>query len=342
VTGKPRSRAYWGRAYGDVGWRVFPVAAGAKNPALPAAHPVGDPLRLTCRGECGRLGHGLYDATTDPQQIEEWWGSHPRWNIGIQTGAPGPDVLDIDYHGPKDNGFAALNRIKRAGLAGGQQAIVRTPSTGFHMYYQGTDQTGGVNKPNNIDFRARGGYVVAPPSVTPAGGYVVVDHQPGAGATLSWREVQDVLEPEALREQRALRPSRPAGQPANGKGDEGRVVRVTGFVAAGVPHDRDYRVYWAARELEWAGQLDGSAEEAIVAAALQAGLAGGETEARRSVDSGRTFAQSHSPDSVTRRGPMRAEPSNGTARPGGHEAGDGQRPFDGAAEPGSEQSKEAG
>jgi hypothetical protein len=313
------------RRYAEVGWPVFPLARGTKVPALKAAHPVADPLRTTCKGECGRLGHGCHDATVEAQQIEEWWGQHPGWNVGIATGAPGPDVIDVDNHGAAGNGYAAMNRLKHAGLCGGQKAIVTTPSTGYHLYYKGTAQPNGTIRDQHIDFRGKGGYVTAPPSETPEGAYVVVQHRPGEPATITWREVQDVLEPAELREQREYRPASPA--PGGGRGDEGRVDRVSGFVASGKDHDRNYRVFWAGRELEWAGQLDAAAEDRLVSAAVAAGLRGGEAEARRSIASGRAYAQSHSPESVRRLSPPRPAAEH-EASNGRREAGGGGRPFE--------------
>jgi hypothetical protein len=333
----PRDMA---RAYAEVGWPVFPLARGEKIPALPAVHPAGDPLRATCKGECGRLGHGFNDATTDLRQIEEWWGRHPGWNVGIATGAPGPDVLDVDNHGAAGNGYAAMNRLKRAGLCGGQQAIVTTPSTGYHLYYKGSGQPNGTIRDQHIDFRGKGGYVVAPPSKTADGAYVVVEHHPGEPATISWREVHDVLDPPELQAQRQLRPTSPAT--TGGRGNEGRVDRVSGFVADGKDHDRNYRVFWAGRELEWAGQLDRAAEDRLVSAAVSAGLRGGEAEARRSIASGRAYAQSHSPESVRRLGLGPARPaSDRQASNDRREAGGDGRPFGSSVAPSAEHEREA-
>jgi Bifunctional DNA primase/polymerase, N-terminal len=69
-------------AYARAGWPVFPCQPGAKVPAT---------------------AHGFRDATTDPVQITSWFGRGFGWNLAIATGAPGPDVLDIDQHGPAGN-----------------------------------------------------------------------------------------------------------------------------------------------------------------------------------------------------------------------------------------------
>ena len=59
---------------------------------------------------------GFLDASTDPDRIAAWWKSGPDRNVAIATGAPGPDVVDVDQHGEAGNGFAAWNQVKRAGL----------------------------------------------------------------------------------------------------------------------------------------------------------------------------------------------------------------------------------
>jgi hypothetical protein len=123
------------------GWPVFPCMYGRKVP-------------LT--------RHGFRDATTDERRITAWFGSRPDWNLAIATGAPGPDVLDVDQHGPAGNGYAAFATLRRAGLLDGAAAHVRTPSGGLHAYFRGSDQRNGHLPAHHLDFRSRGGYVLAP------------------------------------------------------------------------------------------------------------------------------------------------------------------------------------
>ncbi|MFO0932928.1 MAG: bifunctional DNA primase/polymerase [Planctomycetota bacterium] len=84
-------------AYARAGLPVFPIAPGGKLPAIPSAHPKGDPQRGLCHGECGRDGHGFHDATTDETRIRAWWETWPDANIGLRAGeASGFDVVDLD------------------------------------------------------------------------------------------------------------------------------------------------------------------------------------------------------------------------------------------------------
>ena len=88
-------------AYAARGWPVFPCHAGQKTPAT---------------------AHGYRDATTDTERITGWFGSRPDWNLAIATGAPGPDVLDVDNHGPAGNGYAAFATLSKAGVVDGAAA----------------------------------------------------------------------------------------------------------------------------------------------------------------------------------------------------------------------------
>ena len=130
-------------AYARHSWPVFPCLPGQKIPATQ---------------------HGYQDATTDEQQITAWFTRHPGRNLAIATGAPGPDVLDVDQHGEAGNGYAAFSRLRAAGLLDGARAYVRTPSGGLHAYFTGTGQRNGHLPAHHLDFRSRGGYVLAPPS----------------------------------------------------------------------------------------------------------------------------------------------------------------------------------
>ncbi len=117
-------------------------------------------------------------ATPPPtrQQITAWFGRHPDWNLAIATGAPGPDVLDVDQHGPAGNGYAAFARLRQAGLLDGAAAYVRTPSGGLHAYFTGSAQRNGHLPAHHLDFRSRGGYVLAPPSQVDGKPYQLIRH----------------------------------------------------------------------------------------------------------------------------------------------------------------------
>jgi hypothetical protein len=160
-------------AYASYGWPVFPCHAGSKVPATL---------------------HGFRDATTDPEQIREWWHRQPDANVAIATGSPGPDVLDIDQHGEAGDGFGALNQLVRAGLITQARAVIGTPSGGLHAYFTGSSQPTRRLPRHHLDFRAQGGYVVAPPSRIGGRFYQVLGRSSQSHG-LDWRRAAELLEP---------------------------------------------------------------------------------------------------------------------------------------------------
>ncbi|MDT3438359.1 bifunctional DNA primase/polymerase [Pseudofrankia sp. BMG5.37] len=108
---------------------------------------------------------GLTDATNAPDVVGAWWSRWPLANIGLRTGVVA-DVLDAD--GPDGHaGLAALVdegrmppvtwRIAETGRAGGLHLYLPPTGDGNH--------TGGKSGwPPHLDYRGRGGYVLAPPS----------------------------------------------------------------------------------------------------------------------------------------------------------------------------------
>ena len=235
-------------AYAAHGWPVFPVRPGAKTPAIASAHPKGDPGAGRCTGQCGRDGHGLYDATTDPGKIREWWAGHPDRNIGIATGAPGPDVVDVDQHGKQGNGFAAWNAAKRAGLVEAPMAIVQTPSRGMHAYFTGTGQRSASIEKAHLDFRSSGGYVVAPHSTVDGKPYVVV-HKQASTATVDFGAVRQMVAPPPPQKQ-AWNP--PAHLQHGGQQNLDHLVNHM----AGLDDGRKRYLYWAANRILDHGQDD--------------------------------------------------------------------------------------
>lgn len=186
--------------YASAGWPVFPLAPRQKQPLYANPHPAGSPERASCRGECGAFGHGVHDATVDPEAITRWWNRTPIANIGLATGAPGPDVVDVDTkHGAP--GIATLRLLEGTALLDGCGARVTTPSGGVHLYFLGAmvAQGNGRLTRHGVDFRGTGGYVVAPPSVVDGRAY---EWQPMPGGwdwrrwgEVSWQRIRAHLLP---------------------------------------------------------------------------------------------------------------------------------------------------
>jgi hypothetical protein len=225
--------------------------------------------------------HGVRDATTDPGQIAAWFSRHPDWNLAIATGAPGPDVLDVDQHGPAGNGYAAFRQLRAAGLLDGARAYVRTPSGGLHTYFTGTAQHNGHLPGCHLDFRSHGGYVLTPPSQIDGTSYQLVKTLPGRGS-LDWDAVTRHLQPQRQP---------PPWHPRSGRQDLSGLAR---WVASQAEGNRNAGLFWAANRA-----LDGDPAadlSPLAAAARQAGL--GDKEITRTLDSARKGGRTrlHAPD----------------------------------------------
>ena len=241
-------------AYAWRGWPVFPCQPGQKVPAT---------------------AHGHRDATTDTEQIGEWFTHPAGYNLAIATGAPGPDVLDIDQHGPAGDGYAALARLREAGLADGAATLVRTPSGGLHAYFTGSHQRSGRLPAHHLDFRAQGGYVLAPPSQIDGRPYEHIRLLPGHKG-LDWNAATQLLEPQ-----------RQPGHPERHQTPDPDLTHLARWVAAQPHGNRNSGLYWAANR---ALDTDAAADLSPLAiAARQAGLP--DPEITRTLDSARKTHQ---------------------------------------------------
>jgi putative DNA primase/helicase len=133
--------------YLQMGWAVFPVNQ-YKVPMI----------RNGCRG-----------ASNHPDVVRQWWEAYPDANVAIATGRrSGLVVIDVDIKNGKD-GLASLHAAYGdcLDIHHDQQLTAKTPSGGFHLYYQWDESipvTVAVDVLPGIDIRGEGGYVLAPPS----------------------------------------------------------------------------------------------------------------------------------------------------------------------------------
>lgn len=239
-------------AYAELGWPVFPCVAEGKEP-------------LT--------RHGFKDATTDPATITAWWVRSPRANVAVATGAPGPDVLDVDTKNGRP-GMELFERVRRAGLLRGAAAIVRTPSGGLHVWFAGTGQAGGaVGIGKALELKARGGYVLLPPSYvdtgTYAGTYELTERRDTAG-TIDFAAIRRVLDPPKQPTRRGK---------SRGEKDVGPLAA---WLARQPEGNRNQATFWAACKALETGLSDLTP---LVDAAVACGLP--EVEAHRTVESAR-------------------------------------------------------
>ena len=219
MTAEPQGTVTWALAYASRGWPVFPCQPGGKEPAT---------------------RHGFQDASTDPAQIRRWWERQPAANLAIATGLPGPDVLDVDVRGPAGSGFAAYHKLKREGLLDDAGAVVATPGGGLHVYFAGSSQRSGRLAGHLLDFKASGGYVLAPPSQVNGRPYRVISRQAASGV-LDWAAVS-VLDPGRHR---------PAPPGRLAPGDLGRLAAWVERLGEG---NRNSGLLWAACRAREAGE----------------------------------------------------------------------------------------
>ena len=131
--------------YANQGIAIMPCAERGKKPAL------------------DRTGKEHAVATTDADQIRQWWTTNPDYNIGIVCSANRLAVIDID-------GAAGVEWIRDNQMPMPTAAVVIT-ARGFHYYYRWPE---GIRIKTcqiapKLEIRAAGAYVIAPPSIHPSG-----------------------------------------------------------------------------------------------------------------------------------------------------------------------------
>lgn len=146
------------------GYYVLPCAPRSKVPLLLSAHDKGS----RCTGECGRDGHGVYDATTDPARIERWWLAHPQANPAIACGPSGLVVVDSDAAGEFERLCASLDQAL-------PETYQVTTAKGEHRWFHQPEGArignpkGLRDRGYQIDLKGDGGYVMAPGAIHETG-----------------------------------------------------------------------------------------------------------------------------------------------------------------------------
>lgn len=158
-------------AYAAMGWSVFPCHHPIKKTGWNCSCEAwkrkhNSDYECDNAGKHPRTKNGLDDATTDLDQIKEWWKRWPDANIGINCGASGLLVVDLDtYKDIYDGDDLELDEETITGLSGGG---------GSHLFYclDPSDTFGNSTKglPDGVDIRGHGGYVVVAPSNHASGG----------------------------------------------------------------------------------------------------------------------------------------------------------------------------
>lgn len=136
--------------YARQGWPVLPCEPRGKRP-------------VTARG--------FHDASSDLEQVSEWWRQTPDGNIGVVPGRValpgGTTLLVIDVDGPEGRESALALDVPEdtATVATGRDG------GGEHRYFRvpAGVTIGNRSLASGLDVRHAAGYVLVPPSVHPTG-----------------------------------------------------------------------------------------------------------------------------------------------------------------------------
>jgi Bifunctional DNA primase/polymerase, N-terminal len=149
--------------YAIHGWEVGPLCKRDPNNPKVILGPHGkDPV--------GHLvPHGVHDFTKDVDTVIRWW-SKCSWNIGIRVPSS-MFVLDVD--GPHrwphpGKGLEALAQVEAKYGPLPETLTQITGSGGLHLFFR--RPPGKLSKaglPAGLEYKDRGGYVVAAPSIHP-------------------------------------------------------------------------------------------------------------------------------------------------------------------------------
>ena len=255
-------------ALSKAGFAIIPLVPRSKYPAFSSPHPKGSPERGRCRGECGRTGHGFYDASTDSAWVDRHWGEHPDHGVAAR---PCPDqfVLDVDPRHGGDIGLAGLE-ARHGALPETFTVISGRGDGGRHLWFSGVAGPVRSRLCPGVDVISHSkGVVVMPPSVHGLTGLAYRFQTPVAGiaAAPAWlRDLVGRSEPTGIlsRPRRRLSPSQARRQ------GRGLVA-----VVAGAPEgQRHIALYWAARRAAEEGLLDadGCMDVTLADAARRSGL----------------------------------------------------------------------
>jgi hypothetical protein len=263
------------------GLAVIPLSR-TKLPALRSPHrhhlAPDRPAEPPCHGECGRFGHGVHDASTDPRRIRALFAAAP-WatGYGIACGLPPHHLIgvDLDTRSGTDSTTALRELALRHLFTIPPTVVIVTPSGGRHLWLTGPPDVVVPNSASRlapgIDIRGAGGYLVGPGSRTDHGVY---ETAPGAAhlspAPCPAPLLRLLLPPPRPRPAgRSGTGSHPADAHAHARAHQGDGL--IQFVLTAHTGQRNTRLFWAACRAYENG-LGPTLATALIDAAVHTGL----------------------------------------------------------------------
>ncbi|MFE5199998.1 bifunctional DNA primase/polymerase [Streptomyces sp. NPDC056601] len=262
---------------------VIPLSL-TKLPAIKSPHDKGH----GCKGECGQLGHGIHDASSDPDRIRAMFeAARHATGYGIACGRPPHFLigLDLDRDSEKDvDGVWELRRLcARKGIAVPRTVVIRTPRGGYHAWWTGPADVKVPNRAGQlgpgIDVRGAGGYLVGPGSRGARGLYTLASDPDDVTVHPIPEHLLQLMTADKERPRREGSSASNAWLMGGGRALVGLVRQVLDAAEG----QRNNRLFWAACkafEHAAAGRLDAdAAEDALMRAAVEVGLPDKEAEA---------------------------------------------------------------
>lgn len=209
-------------AYGRLGVKITPLwgVTLSENGSWQC-----DCREQKCRDDVSRRGkhpwgpgaaHGVNDASSDEDQINEWWSAYPNANIGAACGLSGWLVIDVDQRETGAEARLVDGHDSLATWAADHDVIFpttlkqRSGSGGSHLVFRDPGGIKNISWLECVEFKTVGGYIVVSPS------------RHGSGELYRWTESHEpaVLPELAVQELRSAR-SRSKNHAAGGAPGEG-------------------------------------------------------------------------------------------------------------------------
>lgn len=148
--------------YAANGWRVLPTYWVREDGKCSCG---ADPCRGI--GKHARIGEWSTAASTDPEQVKEWWRESPKANVAILV--EDHLVFDVD---PKNGGLESLARFEQEYGKLEAHARQRSGSLGYHYWFalpEGRFKKGAIKGWAGLELRTGDNYMVVYPSIHASG-----------------------------------------------------------------------------------------------------------------------------------------------------------------------------